>query len=625
MSNLIMPSPEVNPQERKVHRICQNVIPYFIDTFFTRYISDYKIYLWYKWDRAKQIEKWMSNTTIPITAAVVDTMVASMYDSKMKFNLNWWIEGQDILLNKAFDYNNESREILLDVIKEAIITWKGFTKPIFNLSVEPILINGVNYWKTKKRPEMKYISVFDMFYDYNNKLSDSTFHIERSILSQEQIFDRYISKLMPKGKEKNLELIQGIRSKIESVCNKQQQRYSWYDFSRVKHLLSYESIIVKRQMETNVTWQTVWQRNLAERSTRQGINDADWGSSIEYQNNIFWVDFKKNNKYEVIEYVDKDWITIMIDWNMLVYKKGYDILNKVYDVSFGAMPGSSDSTWICSNVWDIQKQINTLQNIFLDGLKMDAAPMYEQVWGINQLLWNTNRIAYDPFKIIATTQAWSLKKIELWLGWFEPANATQMLEWFLEKRVWVNEYIIWWQGKVERVSGWVDLIFNQYKSKLMPITNSIQQMMWRIAKSFLIMYAKYYTPQELKDLWLSWELDIAKLINEDWITFQLTSLALLNKEEWIKWLLDNLWPILNFAWGVESPNIDAKELLRQILNRDIDLDKLIPKDAPQQQYNQQGGQPQQGYVVPRTDGKYPDGRDFAQRQSLNELASKAEF
>jgi len=52
---------------------------------------------------------------------------------------------------------------------------------------------------------------------------------------------------------------------------------------------------------------------------------------------------------------------------------------------------------------------------------------------------------------------------------------------------------------------------------------------------------------------------------------------------------------------------------------------LIPKDAPQQQYNQQGGQPQQGYVVPRTDGKYPDGRDFAQRQSLNELASKAEF
>ena len=148
------------------------------------------------------------------------------------------------------------------------------------------------------------------------------------------------------------------------------------------------------------------------------------------------------------------------------------------------------------------------------------------------------------------------------------------------KRVWVNEYIIWGQGKVERVSGWVDLIFNQYKSKLMPVTNSVNRAMAWIAKSFLVMFAKYYTKQELTKMWLTADTSIEDLINEDGITFQLTSLALLEKEEWVKDLLDNLGPIGNFMGWIDSPNINAKELLRAILTKEVDLEKLIPADAP---------------------------------------------
>ena len=587
---------------QKVLDICANVVPYFESTFFSRYVNDYKLYLWYKWDRAKQILPWQTNINVPLIPAIVDTMYSSMYDSKMKFNIldhwkDWvqWTKGKDKILNKAFDYNNNWREALLGSIKEAIITGKGFIKPYFNSHQEKILINGKNYGKTIKRPELTYLSVFNVFYDYNSSIDESPFFIERNILSRESILKRYLATVGKGSDDSGTAYIDWILTKTETEWN----RYSNYDYNRVRNILSYEDLIVSNSKITTVdVWTTIWERNKSE----QKISSTDWtGGSIDHLNSIFWVDFKWNNVYEVIEYNDWENFTVLIDWIKLFNKKENNAINKVYDISFNEIPGTSDSTGICSNIGDLQTMINTLQNIFLDWLKMNTSPMYEQVGWLNQMLGNKNKIVYEPFKIIPTNTAWALKKIEMWLGWFEPVNAVQFLEGMAEKRVWVNEYIIGWQGKVERVSGWVDLIFNQYKSRLMPLTNSVNQAMGRISKAFLIMYATYYTKKELWLLGLEGDMEIEAIINEDEITFQLTALALLEKEEGIKHLLDNLGAIGNFMGGTDSPNINSKELIRSILTKEVDLDALMPDETQTQGFQQQPqGQPEQwGIQMPQ--------------------------
>ena len=111
----------------KVMDLAKQVIPYFEKTFFTRYIQDYKDYLWYTWDRKREIEEWQTNVVFPLVSWMVDTMYASIYDSKFKFNVSTdWIEWTDKLLNHSFDYEWRGRNAVMSASKEAIITWKGY-------------------------------------------------------------------------------------------------------------------------------------------------------------------------------------------------------------------------------------------------------------------------------------------------------------------------------------------------------------------------------------------------------------------------------------------------------------------------------------------------------------------
>ena len=153
--------------DKKVESIkdlCNNVIPYFEKTFFNRYIDDYKSYLGYTWDRASMIEDWQTNVFFPMIPAIVDTMFASMYDSKIKFNVNGeGLKWTDALLNNAFDYEGTGRESLTESIKECIITGKGFLKPVFVKYKDKKIVRGTDYWEEVKRPMLNYSSIFNIF------------------------------------------------------------------------------------------------------------------------------------------------------------------------------------------------------------------------------------------------------------------------------------------------------------------------------------------------------------------------------------------------------------------------------------------------------------------------------
>lgn len=546
-----------------VKDLCRNVIPYFEQTFFNRYIEDYKNYLGYTWDRQAQIEDWQTNVFFPMIPAIVDTMFASMYDSKIKFNLSGeWIEWTDKLLNHAFDYNGTWKNSLMESIKECLVVGKGYLKPVFVKYKDSRIVGDTDYGQVVKRPMLRLAGVFNVFYDYNTTLEDSPFTIERYIMSEKQITKNYAAKL----KQEN------AREYIKSVCAiESKDRYSEYDPNRVKHIIAYEDMIDKNNLSTVIPT----------RSNRQSNTIVE--DSIDNRNNLYAIEFKKNSVYEVIEYNDEDITMVLVDGNLLFQKKTELKTNSnlFVDISFNKIPGTSDSTGVATNLAGLQWITNTLYNVFLDNLKVQIAPMFEQVWGLNQMLGKKNKITYAPYKVIPTNTPGSLRKIDLWVGGFEPINTIQFIEAFAEKRSGVNEYIMWGQGKVERIAWGVDLIFNQYKSKLMPLTNSINDAMWFVAKMFLLMYATNYTPEELTKLGLAGELDFRKFLDEKNVTFQLSSLSLLSEEEGIKNLVESLqqlWPYIQWPNGM---NINTKELVKGILKRDIDVDDILQPEEKQ--------------------------------------------
>jgi len=100
--------------------------------------------------------------------------------------------------------------------------------------------------------------------------------MKRLILSRKSIINRYSSKV---------EL-----SVIDSVLkNPKIERYSHYDYNRVKHIIAYEDIVsdIKKNILTF-------------------IPTMNTTSSIDDSNNLFAIDYEKNKVYEVIEYSDED-------------------------------------------------------------------------------------------------------------------------------------------------------------------------------------------------------------------------------------------------------------------------------------------------------------------------------
>lgn len=549
----------------KVMDLAKQVIPYFEKTFFTRYIQDYKDYLWYTWDRKRELEEWQTNVVFPLVSWLVDTMYASIYDSKFKFNVSTdWIEGTDKLLNHSFDYEWRGRNAVMSASKEAIITWKGYIEPYLINMQEKKKVKWKNYGKKIKVPVIDYLSIFDVFYDYSKRLEDSPFTMKRSILSRKAILKKYNNLV--------------DASKIDSVLSNEEwiYRYSNCDYNRVKHIIAYEELVwSNKKLLTNVA-------NIP----RQEAPYNTW-ESIDSMNNIFAVDFTKNKVYEVIEYSDDDGITVLVDWKGLLTqpRKLWMDWVLIQSISFNEIPWINDSLWIASKNRHAQMMSNTLFNIYLDNLKMWIAPMFESVGWMNQFLGTSNKFKYEPYKVYSTNTPNSLRKIDLTINWFEPVNAIQFISTYSKENSWISEYVMWVQGKVERVSSGTDMLLNAFKSRLMPLVNSINTAMWNIGKILLLIYATYFKVDELRKLWLEWELDYERFLDESNVNFRMTSLALLEEEEQLEYLMNNL-PVISWLsqWEDGKPTVNIKELLTAILTKKVDINKILtPSEPPQQE------------------------------------------
>lgn len=119
--------------------------------------------------------------------------------------------------------------------------------------------------------------------------------------------------------------------------------------------------------------------------------------------------------------------------------------------------------------------------------------------------------------------------------------------------------------------------FNQYKSKLSPITDSIDQMMGNIARNWITMLFSFYTKEELAtmdiviaekfkevagksifDTITVNDIDIREIIDERKITFSYNSLDKLTKENSRKVIMEALPAMLQYT----ASQVNMQELIK---------------------------------------------------------------
>lgn len=258
------------------------------------------------------------------------------------------------------------------------------------------------------------------------------------------------------------------------------------------------------------------------------------------------------------------------------------------------VPGTGNANGVADNLGGLQDINNMLWNAFLDNIKLVLGPMFK-VSG-NIAIGKNGSLDFKKFRAIRTNGSSDIEKIQLGVTDFAPINFMQVVQSFSEQRSGVNNYITGGAGSVERVAGGIDIKFNQYKSKLTPITDSIDQMMGNVARSWVLMYLKFFTKEELAKMDVKIEevfekdkkgmdkfktftvngVEIESIIDERNITFTFNSLNKLTKENSRAAIKESLPFLLQYS----ADKMNMQELIKVLVGQDFDPEKIIVEGQP---------------------------------------------
>lgn len=568
----------IDKKRRDRESLIQTTIMDFENYVFPKYLDNYKVYLWFILDRAAEIEAWQSNVDYPLVAATVDTMFANLYDFGYKFNIDENKIREEC--NRSFDFRQCWKQTIASVWKEAILIWKAFCRDFF--LKEPI--EEEFFWEKIfteiKRPTMEYISIFDVFYDRSYWIEKSPYTIIRTyttwddILSKgRRLWNRELNKC--KTEEEREEKRKSIESLISNILTQAKhadtQPFSYYNCNNIKDLSNVSPLLLnKLRSWSKISWSYV---NLPMRK----LDDKSM------ENNIFLN--KNKTTYEFVVYSDWEEVCYYVNWLILYeWKKEYNIW-EIREIIFSEIPWSNNSQWIWDSLAGLQNIINWMWNAFLDNIKLQLSDMYEVVW--NSPFVRNWKIDFKKFWALKVNTPNSIRRLELWVKDFTPINSIQLLVEFAQQRSWVNQYILWGQGRAERVSWGIDIIINQYKSKLTPITDSINRMMTNISRSWIMMLLKYYTEEELAkkeifiekkydDKWkfitinVNWK-DIKDIIDEDKISFSFDALYKVEMENNRNILKEMFQYVLQYA----QDKVNLAAYFKALLWQPFTMDEII--------------------------------------------------
>jgi len=98
-----------------------------------------------------------------------------------------------------------------------------------------------------------------------------------------------------------------------------------------------------------------------------------------------------------------------------------------------------------------------------------------------------NKLEYEPFGVIETNTPDAIQRLQLGTPDFSGTNMMQFLMQLGEMSEGVNSYAVGYQNKVERSATGVSALVQSFKSRLLPLTESLNMALSKIAEMWGIL------------------------------------------------------------------------------------------------------------------------------------------
>ncbi len=511
----------------------------------------------YKLDRAILIKDFQTNIKAPVVKMYVDAMWTGLYDNVINFR----VIGRDrddqkkaddvkAFLERWFSASN-SRLELMQAIKEALICWPWYLKIGFVDKEKKIEykkgLKTVTKTTKEQYPFIRYIPIFNLFIDPTvRSFDESPYVFERNVMSVE-LFNRYYWNYFNNDTKK-----------IIDYALENPWYFSAYDYNKIKHAAFWDEREVKKFFDRQL----------------ENTNNDGWLFDTFTQN---YLSFEKNSKYvEVIEYWSEDKHICLVNWKVFLDEENpLPLKKKPYvDIEYNKAPWLAFWSWLWVTLEDIQAITDELLNLQMDNTKFQIAPMFQKLKWSDMFSQDQNGLLYEPFKVVEVNTPEGMHRLDIWSPEFTGVDMIQFLLQLWEMSEGLNSYSMWYQNKVERSATWVSALVQAFKSRLLPLVESMNQALAKIAEMWtataVVMMDDMIAIRKIGKDWkpMFQDINIDDLIWKYDIEFDAQALKSATRE--IK--RDQLLQLLNTAVsGWVDPNtgeyfIDMRELWREIID-----------------------------------------------------------
>lgn len=458
----------ISPFQKAEDRVRENleiIKNFYSNHLWNKWASAYRNYFMYKLDRALLIKDFQTNIKSPVVKMYVDAMWTGLYDNVINFRvvgrdrddqkkaddvkafLEWWFSASN------------SRMELMQAIKEALICWPGYLKIWFVDREKKIEykkgLKKITKVTKEQYPFVRYIPIFNVFIDPTVKsFEESPYVIERNVMSVEA-FKKYYGNY--------------FNNKTEPIIKyalKTPYYFSAYDYNKIKHAAFWDEREIKKFFMDYVE-----------------NNNNDWGTFDVFTQN--YLSFEPNSKYvEVIEYWSDDrHITLVNGKAFLDEENPLPLKKKPYvDIEYNKAPGLAFGSGLGVTLEDIQNITDELLNLQMDNTKFQIAPMFQKLKGSDMFSQDASGLLYEPFKVVEVNTPEGMHRLELGSPEFTGVDMIQFLLQLWEMSEGLNSYSMWYQNKVERSATWVSALVQAFKSRLLPLVESMNQALAKIAE-----------------------------------------------------------------------------------------------------------------------------------------------
>lgn len=454
----------------EIKRIYTSLKSYYEDhIWWTKWVPWYKNYLLYTVDRQLEIEDFQTNIKVPIVKMYVDAMWTSVYDNNLEFRVSGRTKKDHKKAQSLKDYLewwfsvSGSRKHFMQSIKEALILWNWYWRIGFVDETTEIeytkKLKKIKKTQKEQHPYIQYVSAFDIMHDPTVEyMEDSKYVMYRKIMHKKDIIKMYRP------------FVQNIEWKITDSL-KNPWYFFQYDFNRIKFLSFWNQELIQKFVQT---------------TSSSWVISSDF--NIFYKNYLTF-DFEWGYS-EVVEYWEDDKFVLIVNGMQIhEWPNPFPIKKKpFFEIHRDKIPWIAFWQWMALTLKDIQSIADTIFNLTIDNIKMQVAPMFTKVKWWDLFEDGEQTLTYQPFKVVETNMPEALQRMQLGSPDFSGTNMVEYLVQLWEMSEGVNSYAIWYQNKVERSATWVSALVQSFKSRLLPLVESMNMALSKIAEMWAVIW-----------------------------------------------------------------------------------------------------------------------------------------